>query len=87
MPDSISALTIDLNAEGWKTSRGFIKRSISAPILNEQEYPKDALSVIIKVHFAGMCGSDRGIWHRQAFTDMFKAVSYTHLTLPTTPYV
>lgn len=68
----ISALTLDLKSDGWETSRGFIKRSVSRPTLDEKARPQDALSVIVKVHYAGMCGSDRGIWSRQAFTDMFK---------------
>lgn len=67
----IQALTIDLNQDGWSTSRGFIKRSIPMPELNEKNNPADALAVIVKVKYAGMCGSDRGIWTRSAFTDIF----------------
>ncbi len=68
----INALTLDLQKDGWETSRGFIKRQVSMPELNEAKNPADALSVIVKVQYAGVCGSDRGIWTRTAFTEMFK---------------
>lgn len=67
----INALTLDLQQDGWPTSRGFIKRQIPMPELDEKTNPADALSVIVKVKYAGMCGSDRGIWTRTAFTEMF----------------
>lgn len=67
----INALTLDIQKDGWKGSRGFIKREIAMPVLDEKTDPTDALSVIVKVQYAGMCGSDRGIWTRTAFTDMF----------------
>jgi threonine 3-dehydrogenase len=67
----ITALTIDVKQDGWHTSKGFIKRQVEMPQLNELADPTDASSVIVEVHFAGICGSDRGIWHRAAFTDLF----------------
>ncbi len=70
--NTINALTLDLAQEGWETSRGFFKRQIARPELNEKENVRDALSVIVKVSYAGVCGSDRGIWTRSAFTEMFK---------------
>lgn len=72
MSNLIPALTIDLKADGWETSSGFIKRELPMPELNEAHYSSDALSVIVKVQYAGVCGSDRGIWGRIAFSDMFK---------------
>ena len=71
MPQMISALTLDIAQDGWNSSRGFIKREISMPTLDEKNHPEDALSVIVRVRYAGMCGSDRGIWNRVAFTDLF----------------
>lgn len=65
-------LTLDLVQDGWKSSRGFVKREIPMPILDEKNRTKDAMCVIVKVLYAGMCGSDRGMWFRQAFTDMFR---------------
>jgi len=69
---NIPALTIDLQQDGWETSRGFIKRDIEMPSLDEQTRPEDAVSVIVKVEYAGVCGSDRGIWNRNSFTDLFR---------------
>lgn len=69
---TINALTIDLKEDGWETSRGFIKRTVPMPALDEKNNPLDALAVIVKVHYVGVCGSDRGIWTRTAFSEMFK---------------
>lgn len=66
----IKALTIDLKKDTWDKSRGFIMRDISMPILDEKKNPEDATSVILKVLYAGVCGSDRGLWHRTAFKDL-----------------
>ncbi|MBI2415686.1 MAG: alcohol dehydrogenase catalytic domain-containing protein [Candidatus Kerfeldbacteria bacterium] len=66
----INALTLDLQADGWSSSRGFIKRTVPRPILDETVQASDATAVIIKVQYAGVCGSDRGIWNRVAFSEM-----------------
>lgn len=70
MPSTVKALTIDLEQDGWETSKGFVMRDIPAPTLDEANNPEDALSVIVKVSYAGVCGSDRGLWQRTAFRDM-----------------
>ncbi len=67
---NINALTLDTKEDGWETSQGFIMRQIPMPVLDEKTDSKDALSVIIKIMYAGMCGSDRGIWNRVAFKDL-----------------
>lgn len=69
--NTFQALTLDLKQDGWETSRGFIKRTVPAPELSEAN-PKDAVSVILKIKYAGLCGSDRGIWNRAAFSELFK---------------
>lgn len=68
----ISALTFDAKKDGWEKSKGFIKREIPMPVLDEKKNPEDALSVILRVKYAGVCGTDRGIWHRQAFKDLIQ---------------
>lgn len=67
---SIKALTFDSDKDGWEKSRGFLMRDVPMPVLDERKNPEDALSVILKVRYAGVCGSDKGLWYRTAFKDM-----------------
>jgi threonine 3-dehydrogenase len=64
------ALTFDRRRETWDTSTGMVRERIPVPSLNEAADPHDGSSVLIKVHYAGFCGSDRGIWWRKSFGDM-----------------
>jgi len=66
-------LIIDTTDQPWEESRGFKLTELERPTLNEVENPDDASSVIVKVKFAGICGSDRGLWYRNAFKDQFLA--------------
>ena len=68
--NTIPALTFDEKLDGWNTSSGFTKRSTKTPVLDEACNPSDALAALIKVSYAGVCGTDRGIWHRQVFKDL-----------------
>ena len=70
MTKNNKALTFDIKEDSWENSKGFFKREIPMPTLNEKNNPKDAVSVILKMKYAGVCGSDRGIWHRNTFKDM-----------------
>lgn len=70
MAETIKALTFDTQKDGWDTSKGFVLREVPMPILDEAKNPEDALSVILKVRYAGVCGSDRGLWYRTAFKDL-----------------
>ncbi len=67
---TVKALTFDSQLDGWEASRGFVQREVPMPQLDETENPEDAMSVIIKMQYAGVCGSDRGLWCRQAFKDL-----------------
>src|SRR3989344_7673467 len=53
---------------GWDASTGFDKIDVEKPTLDKNN-EADQKSVIIKVHYAGVCGSDRGIWYRKSFKD------------------
>ena len=64
MADGIKALTIDVEKDGWDKSRGFVMRDVPMPVLDEKKNPEDALSVILKIRYAGVCGSDRGSFER-----------------------
>ncbi len=65
----IKALTIDLEKDGWDGSKGFVMRDVPMSTLDEKNNPEDALCVIVKIRYAGVCGSDRGLWYRTAFKD------------------
>lgn len=69
----IPALTFDAKADGWERSTGFVKRMVPMPRLDERRDPKDALAVILKNSYAGVCGTDRGIWYRKVFRDLIAA--------------
>jgi len=69
MTPSMLALTFDRSRESWDGSTGMVKERVPVPELAEPG-GADRSSVIIKVKYAGFCGSDRGIWWRKAFGDM-----------------
>ena len=65
----MKALIFDASSREWETSRGFELRDIALPALDEARDPADADRIIIKIRYAGVCGTDRGIWTRSAFRD------------------
>ena len=67
------ALTFDRRRERWDTSTGMVRERIPVPTLDETLDSRDASHVIIRVRYAGFCGSDRGIWWRKSFGDMVES--------------
>src|SRR5260221_12789833 len=65
----MKALVFDKSKYSWEGSKGFEKVDVPEPVLDEKTNPADGDFVIIRVHYAGVCGTDRGIWYRQAFKD------------------
>lgn len=65
----IKALTFDTEKDGWEKSRGFTLREVPMPTL-DVDNPEDQLSVILKIRYAGVCGTDRGLWYRAAFKEL-----------------
>src|SRR3989344_2239264 len=65
----MKALVFDTTLGSWESTRGFELRDVPAPVLDEKKDPTDADKVLLKVHYAGICGTDRGIWNRAAFKD------------------
>ena len=65
----MKALVFDASSQKWESSRGFELRDIAAPVLDEARDSADADRVIIKIRYAGVCGTDRSIWTRSAFRD------------------
>ncbi|MBI5400848.1 MAG: alcohol dehydrogenase catalytic domain-containing protein [Candidatus Yonathbacteria bacterium] len=65
----MKALVFDTTLGGWENTRGFELRDAPAPVLDEKKDPTDMDKVLLKVHYAGICGTDRGIWNRASFRD------------------
>jgi threonine 3-dehydrogenase len=61
------ALTFDRSREDWDTSTGLVKERVAVPRLSESAASRDHSQVIVRVRYAGFCGSDRSIWWRKAF--------------------
>ena len=77
MTDSMWALVFDRSKDVWEKSKGLRKVQVPAPSLDEAKDPLDAERVIIKVLYSGVCGSDKGIWFRNAFKEMiFKSLDH-----------
>lgn len=64
--DQMLSLVYDKSTMPWDNTRGFEPRVSTRPVLG----PGDEDHVIVKVIYAGFCGSDRGIWNRMAFKGM-----------------
>ncbi len=69
MNSEMWALTFDRSREEWACSTGLVKERVDVPSLVEPD-GADRSNVILRVKYAGFCGSDRGIWWRKAFGDM-----------------
>jgi len=64
----MKALVFDSKKQKWPSSRGFLLAEVPKPSLSA----KDPDSVIVKVRYAGVCGSDKGIWTRTAFGEQIQ---------------
>lgn len=69
MSETMWALTFDRSREDWSDSTGLVKERVPVPVLADPD-GADRSNVIIRVKYAGFCGSDRGIWWRKSFGDM-----------------
>jgi threonine 3-dehydrogenase len=67
---TMRALTYDRYTMPWLESRGLAMTEEPIPYLDPAADDEDEDRALIQVHYAGICGSDRGIWYRQAFGDM-----------------
>ncbi len=66
---TMTALTFDRSREEWDASTGLVKEQVEVPTIDDPG-DTDRSQVILRVRYAGFCGSDRGIWWRKAFGDM-----------------
>jgi threonine 3-dehydrogenase len=64
----MKALVYDQKQGSWKDTTGFWQVDLPEPKLGAG----DGNNVILKMKFAGVCGSDRGIWNRTAFQEMIE---------------
>lgn len=65
--DSMLALTFDRSQRDWSSSTGMELEHVPIPSLGSGA---DQSCVIIRVKYAGFCGTDRGIWARKSMGDM-----------------
>lgn len=70
MIHTMTALVYDKEKDPWDDTTGFRRVEVEKPFLDEAADPSDAENVIVKTIYAGLCGSDRGIWFRRAFKGM-----------------
>lgn len=68
--EMMKCLVYDKSSMPWDKSRGFVRKEMPTPVLDENRNPDDGENVLVKVIYAGFCGSDRGIWNRAAFKGM-----------------
>lgn len=61
----MKALTLEVNRSTWAQTTGYELREIVEPQLSDPS--KD--QAIIEPIFAGVCGTDKGIWFRKAFKE------------------
>ncbi len=70
LPTQMNALVLDTGTEDYRSGRGFVRRLVPTPTLNESSRPEDKDQVIVKMLYGGFCGSDKGLWFRNAFGDL-----------------
>jgi threonine 3-dehydrogenase len=66
----MKALGINISRDQWKKTKGFTWLSDAPePVLNPKD-PEDSSKVLLAPLYAGVCGTDRSIWYRDAFEEM-----------------
>ncbi len=76
------ALIFDKSKTEWESSRGFELVDVAEPVLGVGDEDK----IILKVHYAGVCGTDKGIWNRQAFRDQILSTIDEQIKSKGNPY-
>ncbi len=65
----MKALILPVNRDNWSQTKGYELREVAAPTLDESRDPEDARRVLLEPLYAGVCGTDKGIWFRKAFRE------------------
>jgi threonine 3-dehydrogenase len=72
MAQTMMALTYTPETDPWEGTRGLRKTPQPVPELRVDRDYHDGEYALLRVKYAGFCGSDRGIWFRYAFGDMIR---------------
>jgi len=78
----MKALILPVTRSTWAGTVGYELSDIPAPILDEKKDNEDAQRVLIEPIYAGVCGTDKGIWFRKAFRESI----LTHMEQDKRPY-
>lgn len=62
------ALILPVNRATWSTTKGYVMSDMPEPILDPKNL-SDQSSVLLEPIYSGVCGTDKGIWHRKAFKE------------------
>ncbi len=65
----MKSLVLSVDRNTWESTTGYTLESVADPELNEKTNPADAEAALIEPIYAGVCGTDKGIWYRKAFRD------------------
>lgn len=65
----MKALVFDNTKGGWENTHGLWMVDMPKPVMTES----DDENVIVKMRYAGFCGSDRGIWSRSSFGPLIQS--------------
>lgn len=66
LPSTMTALAFDRSLDRWETSKGLRKVSVPTPTFDSAD-PAKTERALLRIRYAGFCGSDRGIWFRKGF--------------------
>jgi threonine 3-dehydrogenase len=66
---SESMWALIVHGPSWDTESGFRKTRVARPRLDENARPQDATNVVVQVLYAGVCGTDRGIYQRTSLRE------------------
>lgn len=65
----MKSLVLSVDRNTWESTKGYKLETVAEPELKESANPDDANAAIIEPIFAGVCGTDKGIWYRKAFRE------------------
>jgi threonine 3-dehydrogenase len=66
----MDALVYDRELDPWDRSTGLRKLRVPTPRLDPAAESRDESAAIVRVLYAGFCGTDRGIWFRKSLKDL-----------------